>query len=190
MPAYDNLKDKIFNNWTVKEYIGTQNRNAKWRCQCKCGRFSDVYAYNLKSGASKQCHYCSTTGSIIEMDISEAYFSYLKGGAKRRKIKLLVSKEDIWNQYIKQGKRCALSGLEIYFSKTNKEVTYGTASVDRIDSDKDYTIDNIQIVHKHINIMKNTFTQKYFIEMCKSIAKNNELGTPMESDFDKTVDVS
>lgn len=50
----------------------------------------------------------------------------------------------------------------------------GTASVDRKDSTKGYLQDNIQILHKHVNIMKLNHTQDYFIDLCKRIAKNNE----------------
>ena len=48
-----------------------------------------------------------------------------------------------------------------------------TASLDRIDSSKGYTTDNIQWVHKDINIMKNDYGNDYFIEICKKVAKNN-----------------
>jgi hypothetical protein len=50
----------------------------------------------------------------------------------------------------------------------------GTASLDRIDSSKGYEEGNIQWVHKHINFMKRTYSQEYFIDMCKKVADNNK----------------
>ena len=50
-----------------------------------------------------------------------------------------------------------------------------TASLDRIDSLKGYTEDNVQWVHKHINFMKGSLSENKFIEYCKLIVKNNEL---------------
>ncbi len=50
-----------------------------------------------------------------------------------------------------------------------------TASLDRIDSSKGYTKDNIQWVHKHVNLMKHKFDQKYFVDICKLIANHENL---------------
>ena len=47
-----------------------------------------------------------------------------------------------------------------------------TASLDRIDSSKGYTIDNIQWLHKDINKMKWDFSQEKFLELCKKIVNN------------------
>ena len=47
-------------------------------------------------------------------------------------------------------------------------------SIDRINSDLDYTKDNIQIVHKNINMMKGTLDSKTFIYLCNLITFNNK----------------
>jgi hypothetical protein len=49
-----------------------------------------------------------------------------------------------------------------------------TASLDRIDNNKGYTKDNIQWLHKNINLMKHCFDQKYFIELCNLISEKNK----------------
>lgn len=72
----------------------------------------------------------------------------------------------MWDLLQKQEYKCALSGLPIKFiNSTNK-----TASLDRINSDKGYTIDNIQWVHKKINHMKMEMNQQEFIETCKLVS--------------------
>ena len=48
-----------------------------------------------------------------------------------------------------------------------------TASLDRIDSKLGYELNNIQWVHKDINMMKQAYTNNYFIEHCKLVAANN-----------------
>ena len=50
-----------------------------------------------------------------------------------------------------------------------------TASLDRIDSNKGYTKDNVQFVHKDINWMKQDFEQNKFIEYCKKVANKHEI---------------
>ena len=47
-----------------------------------------------------------------------------------------------------------------------------TASLDRIDSNKGYTIDNVQWVHKDINKMKMDLEEDVFIDNCKLIIEN------------------
>ncbi len=49
-----------------------------------------------------------------------------------------------------------------------------TASLDRIDSTKGYTLDNIQWIHKDLNKMKMNFANDYFIKTCKLVAENNK----------------
>ena len=43
-------------------------------------------------------------------------------------------------------------------------------SIDRIDSNKGYYIDNIQLVYPKINMMKFTYSQDEFIDLCKRVS--------------------
>jgi hypothetical protein len=47
--------------------------------------------------------------------------------------------------------------------------------LDRIDSSKGYTIDNVQWVHKIVNIMKHDVEEKEFFNWCKLITERNKL---------------
>lgn len=67
---------------------------------------------------------------------------------------------------IKQDFKCALTGWDIDAMEVNKN----TASLDRIDSSKGYTEDNVQWVHKMVNMTKQQYTQEEFIDMCKAVA--------------------
>ena len=90
------------------------------------------------------------------------------GKGKRANIGISISIEEAWNLFLSQNRKCALSGIEIYCSPTNR--AKGTASLDRIDSSIGYHSENVQWVHKDINRMKNIFSQEYFIAMCKHVA--------------------
>lgn len=76
--------------------------------------------------------------------------------------------QDAWKLFEKQNRKCALTGEELTFSKKNNEYD-GTASLDRIDSSKGYTLDNVQWVHKKINMMKWDLKQDEFISWCKKV---------------------
>jgi hypothetical protein len=75
-----------------------------------------------------------------------------------------ITIEDAYNQLEKQGFKCALSDIPLEWSEESG------MSIDRINSSIGYELDNIQIVHKDINLMKNHFDQDYFIEMCKRVS--------------------
>jgi hypothetical protein len=54
--------------------------------------------------------------------------------------------------------------------------------LDRIDSSKGYIVGNVQWVHKHVNVMKNIFSQEMFIFICNQVSKNNdEVNIPMKT---------
>ena len=102
-------------------------------------------------------------------DISGQYFSHIKIGAKKRNLKFDLKIEDIWELYLKQNKKCVLSGVEISFDKIKGKTT---ASLDRIDSSKGYIIDNVQWVHKDINQMKSNRSVEDFCEWCKKVVNH------------------
>jgi hypothetical protein len=102
-----------------------------------------------------------------------AYMSTLKMSAKKRNLEFVLTKEELWQLFLKQNKKCALSGVELTFNSRNNKRD-GTASLDRIDSSKGYTLDNIQWVHKIVNIMKQDLEEKDFFLWCKTIIENRE----------------
>lgn len=148
-------------------------KNIVWECICDCGKITRVLGGNLgkitnSCGCLKNRKGENNPSWIGYYNISGRFFSMIKSSARKRNIKFDISIEDIWNQYLKQNKKCMLTGLDIYFESDCGQ----TASIDRIDSSKDYTVDNIQIVHKDINIMKNDYGNEYFILMCQHVANN------------------
>lgn len=107
-------------------------------------------------------------------DICSIYFNRVKERADARDIKFHIDKEMMWNKYIEQKGKCALTGLDIKLQRNYKKRGKMTASLDRIDSDKDYTLDNIQWVHKDVNRMKNAFSEEYFLEICKLVVNKSK----------------
>ena len=104
--------------------------------------------------------------------LSGYYWSRVKYGSKKRKLELSITIEDAWNQFIKQDKKCALTGIPLIFD-TKSSAYDGNASLDRIDSNKGYTIDNIQWLEKHINMMKQEYSETDFVNYCKLVYLNS-----------------
>jgi len=82
-----------------------------------------------------------------------------------RGLKVEITPDDIWNQFIKQNKKCALTGWDL---DCNFDLKLNNISVDRIDSSKHYTPDNIQIIHKKLNQCKMDLTMEQLYLFCKS----------------------
>lgn len=99
--------------------------------------------------------------------ISNNWFNRFKANAKYRKIHFDISIDDLNNLYLLQGGKCYLSGMQLNICD------YGynnTTSIDRIDSNGSYTIDNIRLCNKHINRMKLNLDINLFINICSKIA--------------------
>lgn len=94
----------------------------------------------------------------------------ITNGAKSRNLEFSISPDYIWELYLLQNKKCALSGVDIFFGKRHET----TASIDRIDSNKGYVHGNVQIVHKTTNKIKMDVPNSEFIEWCKLIANFNK----------------
>jgi len=102
-------------------------------------------------------------------DMSAHYVSSARRRAKKLKIDFDLDAKFLWDLFEKQNRKCALSGESIEFSKTNRFKTRATASLDRIDSNKGYIRENVQWVHKNINLMKMYLDEKNFIDLCGKV---------------------
>ena len=147
-------------------------------CKCDCGKEKRVQAVHLKSGHTQSCgcawyEFGKTRISWKGCgDMPSAHFKRILNGAKKRKIPFNINIKYVWDLYLKQNKKCALSGLPLDFSYGRNCHHKGTASLDRIDSTKGYVKNNVQWVHKDINWMKQDYSNDYFIQMCKLIVGN------------------
>ena len=92
-----------------------------------------------------------------------------KSSAKKNGWDFDMDLESLVALYEIQNGECALTGDELTFSQNSDAVL----SIDRIDSDKGYTMDNIQLVSHQANIHKNHFTQDQLIEFCKKVVKKH-----------------
>lgn len=74
-----------------------------------------------------------------------------------------------------------MSGVEITLYPNWDKYRLQTGSLDRKDSSKGYSIDNIQWVHKRVNFLKRDYSEEELIYWCTKIAKKNK---------DKFVDIT
>lgn len=67
---------------------------------------------------------------------------------------------------------CALSGTKMTFI-SGQGLVDTNVSIDRIDSSKHYTEDNIQLICHKLNSMKSNLPDPTFIDWCKKVAEYN-----------------
>jgi len=188
MPAYNfiDITGQPFGRWTVVKRdlnrgATPDDQNVYWLCRCQCGTEKSVMGMTLKSGRSTQCRRCWEQGH--KHNLNARVWGRIIRNAKIRNLSHQLGTPKEGKQFLydllhnKQAGRCALSGLPISISNTIKGDMHGesTASLDRIDSSKGYTRDNVQWVHKDVNKMKMDLEQPVFIALCKTIASYNDV---------------
>jgi hypothetical protein len=139
---------------------------AKWNCVCDCGSSIIVLQRDLSKNRVKSCGCLKGKIRSGHEGMSGKVVSRYANGAKRRGIEFNITAKDMWELFVSQQSKCAISGVAINLEDK-------TASLDRIDSGKGYIAGNIQWVHKAINFMKLTMSNGEFIEWCLTVAEYN-----------------
>jgi hypothetical protein len=152
----------------------------RWLCRCDCGREVDRLEYTLVNGRATSCgceHPRRKTGASHSSwkgagELTGHYYAALRVDARRRDIAFDVDVEWLWELFLRQDRRCALTGLSLRFAggKEREAGLAQTASLDRKDSSRPYVPDNVQWVHADVNRMKNHFTEDWFFEICRRVA--------------------
>ena len=173
-------------NWKVISEKFKENKVYKNTCQCICGTIRNVLTWHLNNNKSKGCGCTNIIGRFRSQCVGELSKSYYNSFKTSREKKGLIfdsniTMEYLWNLFLEQNKKCALSGLELILNPRWSQQNKGrmenvqTASLDRIDSTKSYNVGNVQWVHKDINFMKGSLPENKFIEYCNLIVKNDAL---------------
>ena len=169
--------NKRYGNVIVEEYTGYKNHSHMvFKCKCDCGIVFNAIINNITTNKDYSCGCLSRKrGKDHPLyagyeEISSSLWWQIKNGADERGLEFEITIEQIWDLFLKQNRRCALSGMELKFAPSRKAYAQTTASLDRIDSLKVYTMDNIQWVHKRIQTMKMDSEEQDFINFCHTIS--------------------
>jgi len=92
------------------------------------------------------------------------YLRHCKNRAKEKNLEFDLTAKALESKKVTH---CPI--LKIELSYTNNTIQNNSATIDRIDNSKGYTIENIQIVSYQANRMKSNASQKELIEFAKYI---------------------
>ena len=98
-----------------------------------------------------------------------SWYTKFMTGALVRGIDWELAVDDVADLMETQDNKCALTGWDITFPETGHSQE-APASIDRINSNKGYVLGNVQLVTRHVNMMKQSYGNDYFIEVCKAVA--------------------
>lgn len=151
----------------------------RYKCVCACGGSVEVSRVNLLTNHTRSCGCLKQRRGKASPsweghgEISGRFWTHIQHHAASRGIPFDLTIEQAWEQFKAQEGRCALTGWPISAKKhkVGGQYTTRTASLDRIDSSKGYSTDNIQWLHKRVNKSKMEFGQSEFISMCRAVAK-------------------
>ena len=98
-----------------------------------------------------------------------SWYNKFKTGAMVRGIDWALTIDDVADLMLAQDSKCALTGWSIEFPESGHPQA-APASIDRIDSSLGYVPGNVQLLTRHVNMMKQTYDNDYFIEVCRAVA--------------------
>lgn len=129
-----------------------------------------IGAHNIQQPC-KRCSSINNHPSGMVGSVRVAWFESFRKSAITRGYSWDITPEYVDVLHQQQKGVCALSGISIGWSVVNWS---HTASIDRIDNSLGYTEENIQLVHKKINMMRGSLSVDVFKELCVAVAANSK----------------
>ena len=157
--------NEVYNIWRAAD--------GKWVSPCPgCGveRLFKSRRHALASArGGAQCRSCSSKEHRKRPHVNgfrPGDIARFRDGAAARGYEFALTVENVSEMWDKQGGRCAISGIDM--CKRPR-----TWSIDRKDNSLGYTIDNVWLVEKRLNIMRNVIGVEEFIRLCMAVAEWN-----------------
>jgi hypothetical protein len=172
---------KKFGKLTVISLSHIHENASHWDVICECGTKKVVQGSSLAKGNIVSCG-CWNRERLWKGcgELSKTYWSKLIGGAKKRNLSFDITIEQAWELFEAQNRKCALSNLDISFARSYSRNIYlledekQTASLDRIDSNRGYSLDNVQWVHVILNRMKSNLQPQDFVNWCQKVVQHDK----------------
>jgi len=156
--------------------------NVLWKVQCTvCDRVLLLPYRYIKKYKSCGCNRGDILSSSMRKslnrggcgDIYATHWNMIKKNAISRGLSFNISVDFAWKLFLKQDRKCALTGIPLHFS-TRCWSKDSNASLDRVDSSKGYIKGNLQWVHKNVNMMKQQYSTELFLYLCKKVVDYNK----------------
>ena len=169
-------------------YIAEQWKDGKLLCH-DCGEYKDISYFGRRSdmrlrdyhsGICKECQIKRKKNIEPQKDTSLKLKQVLNQrllGAKERAIKqgleFNITLDFLLSLWEMQKGICVLSGIQMTFDRYKGRIPTNV-SIDKIDRNKGYTTDNIQLVCMACNQIKSDWSEEEMYNLCKKIVNQYE----------------
>lgn len=127
---------------------------------------------NPERAAAQQRKTRNTLRGAINSKVSSA-----RQRARNKNMAFDLDIDFIQNLWEDQKGLCALTGKKMSLrGNKNSEETFNSFSIDRIDSTRGYTKDNVHLIRWGVNSIKNNMSMDKFFDLVSDIYLFNELG--------------
>ena len=166
---------KFFDKPT-NQYNRTERQGKRHFCSRSCSSTSniDVLKPYWKFNKDKLIH----KGPQDEYSPFRWHLRNIRRHCKQKNKEFAITLQDLKEQWDKQNGICIYTGLQMINSPyvmNHQERAFNRASVDRIDSSKGYTKDNIHFVTMMANLAKNSWTEQQLLDFCKLVVEYRKL---------------
>lgn len=175
MSKLKNMVGKRFGKLLVLEFDHV-NRHSYWKCICDCGNIKVIKGSSLRAAKGTKSCGCLISERMKNFNLSRRirlfkllYYEY-KSHARVRNILFELTINDAEKLFKENCFYCGSQPSQIKRKKwkEDREVEYIHNGIDRIDSSKGYTLDNVVSCCKYCNFAKNNRSQLDFYKWIDS----------------------
>jgi hypothetical protein len=183
---------QLVNEWHPKnekkltDYSKANSFKAWWKCHV-CNHEWQATIANRRRNASgcPKCWNLKKRGNTNSQwkgygEISGRYWNNILKEGKKLQFEFSITIEYAWELFLKQNKKCALSGEPLTMCGKIDGKYVGNSSLNRIDFNKGYTKGNVQWIDKKLQLIKRNLPDPEFIAICQKVSayQIEKLGIP------------
>lgn len=176
----------------TEKKIAKEWKDGKLLCH-KCGEYKPIEEFSPNGGADpvrsnrrSTCRNCSTKAQKeqnkslpneqkLDKCLRWRWLSARDRSKRNLNIKFSITLDDLKALWIKQSGKCALSGIDMTY-ELQEGRTPTNISIDKIDRNRGYTPENIQLVCMACNQIKSDMNMEQVYRFCKAIVDTYEHG--------------
>jgi hypothetical protein len=149
-----------------------------WYCKCDCGVEKVISGNSLQSGSTLSCgcYQKEITGNVKRIEKGMAAFNAIFGrykrNAKRRQVVFELDLDTFFKMTQDECHYCGELPSQIMRGDCIKNGEFIYNGIDRIDSNKGYTLDNVVTCCKYCNFGKREMPQQEFFEWVQRVNNN------------------
>jgi hypothetical protein len=170
---HPNLTGQRFGKLTVVEPMGVRDYHARWKCICDCGKEKIVKTGMLRDKSVRSCGCLRSGGGPLPPGESSCnlIISRYKGNAKKHNLIWILSREQAVKLFTGNCHYCGdPPSRTVKVLHKNGSFTYN--GIDRLDSTKGYTSDNVVSCCTTCNYKKSRMSFLEFHDWIMKVAKN------------------